>query len=277
MSQLFTVEDESNREYRRFNTVGTQLTVRLAPPPEEDGIDPVTHFLNSMTELFEYSLRNSNDSDMVGISIHNEVNQNDKPIGISFRRKDQLSGDVVWSVLEKVTLSNAHFNALDRLVINIHSVRMPVGFGRVTTKGRQISVMAHLKRSIIEVKASENCLAHALVIAIARIKNDPNYKSYRRGMKIFPAVNALIRETGIELRDCGGIPELTKFQEHLSQYRIVVYSGLQCENIMFDGQVNASTRINLLYDDVNRHNHVITNLTGAMAQRYVCNGCNKGC
>jgi hypothetical protein len=46
---------------------------------------------------------------------------------------------------------------------------------------------------------------------------------------------------------------------------------------MFDGQVNASTRINLLYDDVNRHYHVITNLTGAMAKRYVCNGCNKGC
>jgi hypothetical protein len=55
----------------------------------------------------------------------------------------------------------------------MHSLRIPVGFGHVTTKGRQISVMAHLKRSIIEVKAAENCLAHALVIAIARIKNDP--------------------------------------------------------------------------------------------------------
>jgi hypothetical protein len=143
--------------------MGTQLTVRLAPPPEQEGTDPVTHFLNNMTELFEYALRNSNDSDMVGITIHNEVNQNDKPIGISFRGKDQLSADVVWSVLEKVTQSNARFNALDRLVIIMHSVRIPVGFGRVTTKGRQISVMAHLKRSIIEVKATENCLAHALV------------------------------------------------------------------------------------------------------------------
>jgi hypothetical protein len=217
------VEDESNREYRRFSTVGTQLTVRLAPPPEEDGIDPVTHVLNSMTELFEYALRNSNVSDMVGISIHNEMNQNDKPIGINFRRKYQLSGDVVWSVSEKVTQSNACFNALDRLFINIYSVTMPVGFWRVSTKGRQISVMAHLKSSIIEVKAAENCLAHALCIDIARIKNDPNYNSYRRGMKIFPAVNVLLRETGIELRNGGGIPELTKFQEHLSQYRIVVY------------------------------------------------------
>jgi hypothetical protein len=74
-----------------------------------------------------------------------------------------------------------------------------------------------------------------------------------------------------------GDTETHKFQEHLSQYRNVVYSGLQCDSIMFDGQVNASTRINLLYDDVNRHYHVLTNLTGTMAQRYVCNGCNKGC
>jgi hypothetical protein len=96
------------------------------------------------------------------------------------------------------------------------------------------------------VKATENCLAHALVIAIAKIKNDPNCNFYRRGMKIFPAVNALLRETGIEVRNGGGIPELRKFQEHHSQYRIVVYSGLQFDNIMFDGQVNASTRINLL-------------------------------
>jgi hypothetical protein len=48
MSELFTVENESNRQYRRFNAEGTQLTVRLAAPPEEDGSDPVTHFLNSI-------------------------------------------------------------------------------------------------------------------------------------------------------------------------------------------------------------------------------------
>jgi len=43
---------------------------------------------------------------------------------------------------------------------------------------------------------------------------------------------------------------------------------------MFEGQVHSVKRINLLYDDVERHYHVITNLTGAMARRYVCKGCN---
>ena len=45
----------------------------------------------------------------------------------------------------------------------------------------------------------------------------------------------------------------------------------------FDGQVQTEKRINFLYDDVARHYHVIVNITGAMAQRYMCEACNKGC
>ena len=121
MSQRFTIDDEINRQYSRFNAIGTQLSVRLLPPPPNS--NPVTHFLDSMSDLFEYALRNCNESDMVGVSIRNEVNVQDKPIGISFRRKDQLSEEVIWSIFEKVVQSNARFDALDRLVVVIHSVR----------------------------------------------------------------------------------------------------------------------------------------------------------
>ena len=56
-----------------------------------------------------------------------------------------------------------------------------------------------------------------------------------------------------------------------------VYGGLDCRDIIFDGQGTSEKRINLLYDDVNRHYHVIANLTGVMVKRYVCKDCNKGC
>jgi hypothetical protein len=58
---------------------------------------------------------------------------------------------------------------------------MPVGFGGgvVKGKGRPLSVMVHIKRSIIEVKAEKNCLAHAQIIALAKATSDPNYKTYR--------------------------------------------------------------------------------------------------
>jgi len=171
----------------------------------------------------------------------------DKAIGISFRRKDQISEEVIWSVFNKVVQSNARYNALDKLIVVVHSVKMPVGFGRKAVKsmGRPLSVLAHLKHSIIEVKADTNCLAHALIIAIARLTNVPNYKSYIQGRKILPEVQQLLQTMGIDLQNGGGFNEIQQFQDHFSECTIVVYGGLDCE----DGQVTSEKRVNLLYDD----------------------------
>jgi hypothetical protein len=185
MSRYFTVQNEITRHYRRFNAEGRELTVRLnSPPPARD---PAQHFASSVDEVFEYSLRDLAPNDMVGISIHNADNQQDRPIGLSFRRRDQISRQVLWSVFEKVTQSN---QALDTPTFHIHSVRMHTGFGKraETSKGRFMSVTAHLKKSIVEVMTEENCLAHALVIAFAKVTNDPDYKAYRQGRKILPKV-----------------------------------------------------------------------------------------
>jgi hypothetical protein len=99
----FTIDEEITRQYRRFNATETELTVRLLPPADRDDSNPITHFQVIVTELFEYALRNCQDSDMIGLTIRNEVNVQDKAIGISFRRKNQLYKDVIWSVFEKVT------------------------------------------------------------------------------------------------------------------------------------------------------------------------------
>ena len=127
--QRFGIVRDIRRHYRRFNTTGSQLTVRLNPPSSPE-TNPIDHFLASVNDLFEHAQRDVGDGDMVGIAIHNESNQTDKPIGISFRRRDQLSVDAIWSVFEKVTQSNARFNALDKLTVVVHSITMPVGFGR---------------------------------------------------------------------------------------------------------------------------------------------------
>jgi len=46
---------------------------------------------------------------------------------------------------------------------------------------------------------------------------------------------------------------------------------------MFEGQVDSSKHLNLLYDDVERHYHAIINFTVAMAKMYVSNACHKSC
>jgi hypothetical protein len=88
------------------NAAGTKITVRLKPPPDTEP-DPITHFLARVNELSEYALQNVGDGAMVGVTIRNEDNQNDRALGLSFRREDQISGDVIGSVFEKVFQSNA--------------------------------------------------------------------------------------------------------------------------------------------------------------------------
>ena len=83
-----------------------------------------------MNDLFRHALQNLNESDMVGITIHNRENHNDKPIGIRIRHKNQLAADLILTLVQKVSQSNAIFNVLDKLFMTVHSVRMPVGFGR---------------------------------------------------------------------------------------------------------------------------------------------------
>ena len=105
---------------------------------------------------------------------------------------------------------------MDTLVVTVHWVRMPVSFGRSALKirGKPLSVLAHLKQSIVEVKAEQTCLAHALLITIAKVDNDPNYKAYRQGRKIRPVVQSLLETIGIHLSNGAAIPELVRFQEY---------------------------------------------------------------
>ena len=99
-------------------------------------------------------------------------------------------------------------------------------------------------------------MAHALVVAKSKVDGDPNYSSYRRGCKIRPVVDSLLETTGIDLWRGGGVLELMRFQEHF-RVQDRRFRRIKLRGIMFDGQVESENRINLVYDDVNKHFHVI--------------------
>jgi hypothetical protein len=69
MEDKFEIIEEVVRQYRKFNTEGTQIKVQLLHLPDDDetATNPVTHFEISMNALFDYTLRNVDDSDMVGL------------------------------------------------------------------------------------------------------------------------------------------------------------------------------------------------------------------
>jgi len=164
----------------------------------------------------------------------------------------------------------------DRLEVHLEHVRLPAGNGKAAekTKGRSLDVMSAIKKSIVSVKAAINCLAHALIIAIARVNCDPKYKSYRNGRGMKQPVEDLLKASGVNLRNAGGFDELQQFRKYLSDYKIIVYDGLNPSRVMFSGNSVSAKKLYLLYDEKNKHYNVITNLKAAMAKKYICNACD---
>lgn len=107
------MQNEVNRHYRHFKAEGIEVNVRMTVPPPAR--DPARLFASSVDDMFEYSLRDIDPGDMVGISVHNEDNQQFMTIRLRYRRKNQISGDVLWSVFQKVTQSKANYQATDTI------------------------------------------------------------------------------------------------------------------------------------------------------------------
>jgi hypothetical protein len=71
-------------------------------------------------------------------------------------------------VLGHVIQSNATFGLTDRPHVQLDHVNMPPGNSRAKTKGRPVDILSDIERSIVLVKGAFLCLAHALIIAMAR-------------------------------------------------------------------------------------------------------------
>ena len=115
------------------------------------------------------------DRDLVGLRIRNTENVQDKMVGISFRRRDQLKTAVVWGVLGNFVQSNARFGLCDRLGVHFDHVRMPALNGKCAekTKGRSLVTPSAIKRSIVFVQKAILFLANAIIIAVSRVNADP--------------------------------------------------------------------------------------------------------
>jgi len=124
------------------------------------------------------------------------------------------------------------------------------------------------------VKEAFLCLFHALLIALARVNSDPKYESYRHCRCLNKPVEDLLNASGVDLSNGGGLEKLEQFQDHLSNYKIVVFDGLSPDRLIFSGNSHSTKKLYLLYDPDSRHNNVITNIKAAVAKRYICNGCD---
>jgi hypothetical protein len=142
-------------------------------------------------------------------------------------------------------------------------VEMPQG--GTGTKRSEINLEKHLtkKGSVIRIQnEDEICLARALVVSIAKIENDSQYKTitdHRWPMQARLA-HELHQKASVSIGKCG-IDEVKQFQTYLVDYQI---------NIVLKEHQNA---IYLFLHD--KHYDVITSMPAFFARKRYCHTCKK--
>ena len=157
----FRILDQTSKSFPKFNVTGRSLLIKFNSPGKEQ--NPATYLKECITALTNYLVDFVPGRDLVGLRIRNTENLQDKVVGISLRRRDQLKPDVVWGLLAKVIQSNARFGLTDRLEVHLDHARMPARNGGCKTKGRSLDVLSAIKKGIVRVRAIVNCLAMHLL------------------------------------------------------------------------------------------------------------------
>ena len=86
-------------------------------------------------------------------------------------------------------------------------------------------------------------------------------------------LEGLFDDSGVDSNNGGNFQERRQFQEHNSHHKIIVFQGLNPHSIMFSRNSLSTKKLHLIYDWDHRHYDVMTNLKGAVAKNYLCNGC----
>ena len=193
---------------------------------------------------------------------------------------EQLTTERVFSQIERVIQSNQDFRLNDTVTIDVIHVETPQGSGKSNLKRTTLNIREYLKKkgSIITINNDDDlCLARALVVAVAKIENDPKYRQIRQSNKHVQLERALQlhQAANVPLGPCG-VEEVKLFQQHLTNYQIIVVSGDHNDSIIYPPEppgTDEKQSINLYYH--NKHFDVITSIPGFLNRSYFCHRCHK--
>ena len=162
--------------------------------------------------------------------------QLETPISLSYMSVERLTTEQVFAALERVIQSNQEFRLNDTVIIDINHVEAPRGSGRKRNRTTfNIDDFLNKKGSVVRIKNDDDlCLARALVVARAKQENDPRY-NYIRDSR-----GPLQREKAFELHIAAKVPlgpcglnQVALFQQHLTDYQIVIISGDHNNSIIY--------------------------------------------
>ena len=272
---------ETTKKYysKKFQMTATDHTVRfnntlvgLDLLESDERVQSIFgHLINDVT-------RDMDERDKVRFVLRSD--QLDTPISIPFMFVPQLTPELVFSQIERVVQSNREFRLNDTVIVDILHAEAQQGRGRSKRGILDIREYLHKKGSVVTIKNNDNlCLARALVVAVAKVENAPNYKNLIRSDRSMQEKEAkkLHAAANVPLGSCG-IPEVKMFQKYLTKYEINIVSGNQGNAIIYppktanNNNSNATPIYLYLHDN---HYDVITSMSGFLNRSYFCHTCKK--
>ena len=285
-------QDMEQEEYYRLQTVKELYSEKFRTTGKNyrvqfnntlDNVD-LLQSQNRIYDIFDRLIQDvtegMNPTDQVRFIL--DSNQLQSAITLPFCPLEELTTEKVFSQVEKVVQSNEEFRLNDGVNIDILRVEMPQGSGKSNLRRTTYDLREYLKKkkSVICINNKDDtCLGRALVVGIARIEKDPRYKhiaNSSRPLQRARAIN-LHQAANVPLGPCG-LKEVDLFQQHLTQYQIIVVSGDQNNTIIYPpkppANPNPEKSIYLYYQA--NHFDVITTLPGFLNTNYFCHQCHKG-
>ena len=274
---FYEKESVTKHKSKKFRMTATDHTIRFNNVLSE--LDLIESYERTQA-IFEHLLNDvtldMNEKDQVRFVLRSE--QLDTPISIPFMTVEQLTTERVFSQIERVIQSNRDFRLNDTVTVDIIHVEAPQGSGRSKRTVLNIREYLHKKNTVITIKNNDNlCLARALVVAVAKIENAPNYRTLIRSDKRIQEKEAkkLHVAANVPLGPCG-IPEVEMFQKYLTKYEINIVSGNHDNSIIYPPNPSTNNNVTPIYLYLHdNHYDVITSMPGFLSKVYFCHTCRR--
>ena len=272
---FYAIEKVKEINSKKFRTTAMDYSIRFNNVVSE--LDLIESYQRTQS-IFERILNDvtpgMNDQDQVRFVLRSD--QLDTPISMPFMPVIQLTPEWVFSQIERVIQSNRDFRLNDTVTVDIVHVEAPQGSGRSRRTTLNIKEFLHKKKSIIITNNDDLCLARALVVAIAKIEKDPNYKNLiAPGRRIQERKAKELHESAnVPLGPCG-LPEVELFQKYLTNYEINVFSTAHNNSIIYPAKPSTSNAKPIYLHLHDNHYDVITTMPGFLSAVYFCHKCRK--
>ena len=274
---FYEIESVKKHNSKKFRMTATDYTIRfnntvndLDLTESHERVQKIfEHLLNDVTEDMD-------ERDQVRFVLRST--QLDTPISIPFMPVLQLTPERVFSQIERVIQSNRDFRLNDTVTVDIVHVEAPQGSGRSKRTTLNIKEYLRNKKSVITIQNNDNlCLARALVVAIAKVENVPNYMNLLKPTRstLEKKAKELHTAANVPLGPCG-IPEVELFQKYFTNYEINIVSGNHANSIIYPAKPPTNSNVTPIYLYLhNNHYDVITSMPGFLSTCYFCHMCRR--